>query len=160
MTDLFDTAPARAGNATAAARHVAASIASGVKITRAKLNDAMANAFGGSDADGHWTQRESFEILEHATVLAVNGGAKPPSIAEAIALVGRLPTQTVRSEEQIDWQQFSTPLDLAAVACLLAAPQDDDIVLEPSAGNGLLIACLPPVAALHLNEIDPAAALG
>lgn len=156
MTDLFDTAPARAGNATAAARHVAASIASGVKITRAKLNDAMANAFGGSDADGHWTQRESFEILEHATVLAVNGGAKPPSIAEAIALVGRLPTQTVRSEEQIDWQQFSTPLDLAAVACLLAAPQDDDIVLEPSAGNGLLIACLPPVAALHLNEIDPA----
>ncbi|KAK0341087.1 hypothetical protein LTR94_027855, partial [Friedmanniomyces endolithicus] len=59
-------------------------------------------------------------------------------------------------EEQIDWQQFSTPLDLAAVACLLAAPQDDDIVLEPSAGNGLLIACLPPVAALHLNEIDPA----
>ena len=53
MTDLFDTAPARAGNATAAARHVAASIASGVKITRAKLNDAMRSEEHTSELQSH-----------------------------------------------------------------------------------------------------------
>lgn len=31
-----------------------------------------------------------------------------PAVDAAIGLMARLPTQTVRSEEQIDWQQFST----------------------------------------------------
>lgn len=75
-------------------------------------------------------------------------------VEAAVALAARLPTQTVRSEEQLDWQQFSTPVDLAAVAVLLAQPQANDIVLEPSAGNGLLVAQLPYVAELQLNEID------
>jgi len=61
----------------------------------------------------------------------------------------------VRSEERIEWQQFSTPVDIAAVAILLANVQADDIVFEPSAGNGLLIAQIGPYKALHLNELDP-----
>ena len=65
-----------------------------------------------------------------------------------IELAGRLPTQTVRSEDQIEWQQFSTPVDIAAVAVLLANVQSDDVILEPSAGNGLLVAHL---TAHHLN---------
>jgi len=68
--------------------------------------------------------------------------------------MGRLPTQTVRSEEQIDLQQFSTPADIAGLAVLLAAIGPEDIVLEPSAGNGLLIAQVGPCAGLQLNEID------
>jgi hypothetical protein len=54
------------------------------------------------------------------------------------------------------WLQFSTPLDIAAVAVLLANVQPDDVLLEPSAGKGLLIAQLGPHKALHLNELDPA----
>ena len=38
---------------------------------------------------------------------------------------------------------------------LLANVQPDDIVLEPSAGNGLLVAQLRHVESLHLNELDP-----
>lgn len=72
-----------------------------------------------------------------------------------IDLSDRLPTQTVRSEDQIEWQQFSTPVDIAAVMTLLANVQPDDIVLEPSAGNGLLVAQLRHVESLHLNELDP-----
>lgn len=43
-----------------------------------------------------------------------------------------------------------------AVAVLLAAARPTDVVLEPSAGNGLLVAQLSTIAALQLNEIDPA----
>src|SRR3546814_3582697 len=67
-------------------------------------------------------------------------------------LLFRSPTQTVRSEEQIEWQQFSTPVDLAAVAFVLAAIRPDDIILEPSAGNGLLVAHCRDHAGLQLNE--------
>ena len=64
MTDLFDPAPARADHANAAARLLIPAIAGDATITRAMLNNAMVRAYGGTDADGHWTQRESFEVLE------------------------------------------------------------------------------------------------
>lgn len=64
----------------------------------------------------------------------------------------KLPTQTVRSEDQLLLQQFSTPADMAALCQLLAQPQVNDIVMEPSAGNGLLVAQLPKVKQIILNE--------
>jgi hypothetical protein len=119
----------------------------------------MTSAFGGNDADGRWTQRDSFELLEHATALYLR--EKPyalesfADVTQAHALVQRLPTQTVRSEAQIAWQQFSTPADIAALAVLLADVGPQDVVLEPSAGNGLLVAQLGDHRSLQLNELDP-----
>ncbi|KKW89541.1 strawberry notch family protein, partial [Sphingobium chungbukense] len=128
-------------------------------ITRADLSAAMMQAFGGSDADGLWTQRDSFEILEHALVqhlgLRPLSLRKPCDVAAACDLLDRLPTHTVRSEEQVEWQQFSTPVDLAALAVVLADIQPDDIILEPSAGNGLLVAHCGRSATLQLNELAP-----
>jgi len=157
MTDLIP-APATAERAAASA--LLPLIRSGQAVSRADLNMAMAQAFGGSDADGRWSQRASFEVLEHALALHIRASDwKLTSFADvltAIELARRLPTQTVRSEDQIEWQQFSTPVDIAAVAVLLANVQADDVVLEPSAGNGLLVAQLGAYQALHLNELDPA----
>ena len=128
-------------------------------IARNDLNAAMIRAYGGSDADGCWTQRDSFEVLELATALHLRTRPYPLSalgdVGHAAALLARFPTQTVRGEDQLDWQQFSTPIDLAALAVLLAAIGPDDVVLEPSAGNGLLVAQAPAGAELHLNEIEP-----
>ena len=157
MTDLFEaTARADREAADLLCRHLDGN----EPITRRHLNDAMVQAFGGSDADGRWTQRDSFEILEHALALHLVRQPTPPSslteVRAAITLVDRLPTQTVRSEQQIAWQQFSTPVDIAALAVVLADVQHDDIILEPSAGNGLLIAQCGPHESLHLNELDPA----
>jgi predicted RNA methylase len=141
-----------------AALTIAAILADGQQITRRDLNTAMTATFGGSDANGHWTQRDSFEMLEHA--IALHLASKPytisalPDVTAAMDLMQNLPTQTVRSEEQIVLQQFSTPVDIAAIAVLMAGIGPDDIVLEPSAGNGLLIAQAPGCAALQLNEID------
>ncbi|QNE07790.1 strawberry notch family protein [Croceicoccus marinus] len=160
MSDLFEMAEQRRSPSLAAAASLADRLAAGEAITRAVLNEAMTSAHGGTDAQGKWTQRDSFEALEHA--LALRHRAEPrqaigrADVEAAIALAARMPTQTVRSEEQLDWQQFSTPIDLAAFAVLMAQPQADDIVLEPSAGNGLLVAMLPNVRDLSLNELDPA----
>ena len=154
MTDPSATVRANA----LAADGIAAALSAGEPITRGCLNQAMKAAFGGSDATGHWSQRESFEALERALALHLVRRPYPLSglgdVSTAIKLAGSLPTHTVRSEEQLEAQQFSTPVDLAALACLLAAPTPEDVVLEPSAGNGLLVAQLAPVAALQLNELD------
>ncbi|MBB4860879.1 hypothetical protein HNO88_004225 [Novosphingobium chloroacetimidivorans] len=65
-----------------------------------------------------------------------------------------LPTQTVRSEDQIRYQHFSTPLDLAGLVVLLAQAKPTDDVLEPGAGHGSLVALLADVKTLRLNELD------
>jgi len=156
MRDLLDIA---AVTDRGAACRIAELLASQHAVTRRDLNLAMTATFGGSDAEGRWTQRDSFEMLEHA--LALHLAARPFSlttladVSHASSLMERLPTQTVRSEEQIEFQQFSTPADIAALAVLLAAIAAEDIVLEPSAGNGLLVALAPACKALQLNEIDP-----
>lgn len=156
MSDLFEAA---AQAEREAVRLLLPRLRSDEAIQRRHLNDAMTKAFGGSDADGRWTQRASFELLEHALAIHLQSSAQKIAafgdVRALIDLSDRLPTQTVRSEDQIEWQQFSTPVDIAAVMTLLANVQPDDIVLEPSAGNGLLVAQLRHVESLHLNELDP-----
>lgn len=130
MTDLFD---AVARPFTLAAQQIRQAFDGDDPVTRGPINAAMTAAFGGSDADGRWTQRDSFEALEHALVLHHREKAicllTPTDLQPAIDLAARLPTQTVRSEEQIEWQQFSTPVDIAALAVLLANVQPDDHIL-------------------------------
>ena len=158
MTDA-QTAPARTTCEHKAATRLLPVLASGEPLRRADLNEAMTAAFGRTDAEGAWTQRDSFEVLEHA--LALHLATRPfaieglTDVTRASELAARLPTQTVRSEEQIEWQQFSTPVDIASLMVVLAAVGPKDVVLEPSAGNGLLVASLADRCRLQLNELDP-----
>ncbi|NJR80780.1 hypothetical protein [Sphingomonas corticis] len=66
MTDLFHAADRAEHDA---ARLLLPHLASECALTRRLLNEVMAAAFGGSDADGQWTQRRSFEVLEYALAL-------------------------------------------------------------------------------------------
>ena len=68
MTDLFKAADHADRQA---ARQLLTSLSSDTPLTRRQLNEAMVSAFGGSDAEGRWTQRESFEVLEHALALHI-----------------------------------------------------------------------------------------
>ncbi len=154
MTDLFEQSTIRLATAIDT---VATAIASG-SISKKRLFKVMTSLYGGGTAEGLWSQRDAYDLLEAALsrhFQSAHAGPDDISIAKIGELVERLPTHTVRSEDQIRYQQFSTPADLAALAVKLAVPYESDIVLEPSAGHGSLVAMLPKVRALHLNEIDP-----
>ena len=64
----------------------------------------------------------------------------------------------IRGQEQIDLQQFSSPLELAWLVAKAAMVNASDILLEPSAGTGLLVGtsinqCVKP-ARIILNEFS------
>ncbi len=144
----------------------------GRPLDAAILRDAMTRAFGATDARGAWVWKDAYEAAEAAVVLFIrrhgramrrHAGAGPdgPSamlrMLEAVAALE--PSHTKRSEEQVRLQQFSTPLPLAYAALQAAAIRPGDVVLEPSAGTGMLAVmaecALGRQAAgnLHLNEI-------
>ncbi|MCB2060894.1 MAG: strawberry notch family protein, partial [Novosphingobium sp.] len=122
----------------------------------------MSEHFGGSDADGRWSVTEAHAALELAQVLWLMGQSEltvttPPDLAEKVfaGLEDRIPTQTNRSEEQVELQQFATPPRLAWLAARACVLTKDDRVLEPSAGTGMLVMWLGKSSAmLNLNEIS------
>ncbi len=68
----------------------------------------------------------------------------------------QLPTQTWRSETQIVYQQFSTPVTIAYLAAYLLNLRQGEAVLEPSCGTGCLAAWASAAGAeVIANEIDP-----
>jgi hypothetical protein len=76
--------------------------------------------------------------------------------AELEKLVALCPTHTRRSEESVQLQQFSTPLPLAYLVAKAGFIQATDLILEPSAGTGLLAQMAKlHSASLMLNELAP-----
>jgi predicted RNA methylase len=161
-------APVRAGADPAsaiaeAARLLLPHLESGRRVDAALLRAAMEGVFGASDADGAWTWKAAYDACEAATVLFLRKfgpamrvrAASPAAMLPMLAKVtGLLPTHTRRSEESQALQQFSTPITLGYAASVAAAITRADVVLEPSAGTGLL-AILAELsgASLVLNEL-------
>ena len=146
-----------------AAKAVAAAIARNGSVERDTLLWVMEQAYGCSSADGRWSLRDAYDMLELAEVLYLANAELPTDPGACLSaltrLIGNLPTHTVRSEEQIELQQFSTPAPIAYLAALAAQIAPTDLVLEPSAGTGLLAVFAQRAGAnLVLNEIDPARA--
>jgi predicted RNA methylase len=160
-------AAGHAGNPAAAVLNAAQTILphleQGRRVDAAVLRGAMENAFGASDAAGAWDWKTAYDACEAATVLflhkfgpAIRARTASPKqmlpLLEKIA--GLLPTHTRRSQESQNLQQFSTPITLGLAASTAAAITPADLVLEPSAGTGLL-AVLAQLSggALALNEL-------
>ena len=146
-----------------AANRILAGLERGIQIETRILRQAMEEAFGGSDAGGFWSWKDAYEACEAAQVLFLRkyGRAMQEKAASPVALLsmisriaGLLPTHTRRSEESQSLQQFSTPTPLALVAVIAAGVTPDDVVLEPSAGTGLMAIFAEIMGArLALNEI-------
>ncbi len=139
----------------------------GKRVDVRVLRATMESAFGGSDAEGCWLWKDAYEAVETAQVLFVvkygaamrrqshsdRAGSADAFLAMLERLVGLVPTQTRRSEESRKRQQFSTPLPLAFVAAEAAGITPDDLVLEPSAGTGMMAVFARMAGAqLMLNE--------
>ncbi|NEP60433.1 MAG: class I SAM-dependent methyltransferase, partial [Symploca sp. SIO2G7] len=122
----------------------------------------MHTAFGGSDAEGSWSWKDVYEAQEAAFVLLCAREDKTfiqgsvAEVLEQLAVVKSLGlTHTKRSEESIALQQFSTPFELGYLAIKCAQIEPTDVVLEPSAGTGIL-ARLAEIqgATVVLNELS------
>jgi len=135
----------------------------GERVDSTILRAAMETAFGASDASGAWDWKSAYEACEVATVLFLRkygralfrkAGTPVTRLSALSKIANLLPTHTRRSEESQALQQFSTPLPLGLAALTAAAITSHDIVLEPSAGTGLL-AILAEIGGgtLFLNEL-------
>ena len=143
----------------------------GKPLDATTLRDAMTEAFCASDAEGGWVWKDAYEAAEAAAVLfmqrygrgmrrtcgtGADGPRRMLAMLEAVAALE--PSHTRRSEEQVRLQQFSTPLPLAYAALQAAAIRPGDVVLEPSAGTGMLAVMAQcalgnsVTGSLHLNE--------
>jgi hypothetical protein len=92
-------------------------------------------------------------LQKFGAAMATQATAPADLLAMLARLAARLPSQTRRSEESQHLQQFSTPITLGAVAARAARIGPGDLVLEPSAGTGLLAVFAHMAgAALALNE--------
>ena len=149
----------------------------GRPLDAATIRTAMTRAFGASDAGGGWIWKDAYEAAEASVVLFVQrygramrkqAGAGPDGPRRMLAMLAAIaalePSHTKRSEDQVRLQQFSTPLPLAYAALRAAAVRPGDVVLEPSAGTGMLAVMAEcalgnrAAGALHLNEIANARA--
>ncbi|MDH0910547.1 strawberry notch family protein [Rhizobium pusense] len=155
----------RADNILNASRELLPFLERGHTIGAADLRTILMNAFGGSDAEGFWSWKDAYEATEVAQVHflrkfggAIGSRANAPQAALAMLnkVANLIPTHTRRSEESQELQQFSTPIPLAYVAARAAGLMAGDIVLEPSAGTGLMaIFAELARARLSLNEYAP-----
>jgi hypothetical protein len=147
----------------AAARHLLDHLERGERVETAILRAAMEAAFDASDTSGAWDWKAAYDTCEAASVLFLRKygkalfrkAATPAARLAALSkIIGLLPTHTRRSEESQAMQQFSTPAPLGLAAMTAAAITPTDIVLEPSAGTGLL-AILAEISGgtLLLNEL-------
>ncbi|WP_370638863.1 strawberry notch-like NTP hydrolase domain-containing protein [Croceicoccus sp. Ery5] len=166
QSDLFPTGEQLPSMplAYAIGTRVAELLASGRHLTRADISGLFAEETGTPDWGSAWTIDDYNNAVEIGALLWLRESScidLATSVHEADArldwLEAALPPRHVRSETQVELQQFSTPPMLAWLMAKAAALCAQDTLLEPSAGNGALALWSSlQNASLLLNEIDPA----
>lgn len=119
------------------------------------IQSQMNRYFNGTAASGAWQWKDAYEAVEIALILYLRQQRLSDNPLKELRRLELLcPTHTRRSEEQLKLQQFSTPLPLAYLIALAGQISSNDLVLEPSAGTGIL-AQFAKVrnASLMLNEL-------
>jgi hypothetical protein len=146
------------------AQQVEVEISGDRPLSAAGLFALAGDAYGGTLAEGAFTPRDAYDAAElglHLYLLRTVGRLPPEldaardALAEVERLSALLPSQTRRTAEQNDYQQFSTPAAYAGLCTWLSGVGEGARVLEPSAGTGALCAfALAAGAAVHANELS------
>lgn len=127
-----------------------------VRFDNRAISELAREIFGssaGNARDAYDSAEAGFNIYLHRIGLNVTNATA--AIDQLLTEQSRLPLQSRRDQNQIDFQQFSTPPAQAFLAVMSAAIRSGMQVLEPSAGTGN-IAILAKLAGaeVHTNEID------
>ncbi len=147
---------------TAAVREL---LEQGEAIDNRRLTALADEAFGGSRASGAYTVKDQYDAVEvAANEFVASRAARWLSMPASDALaeiretvLARLPRQTDgdRTQEQVRFQQFSTPPTLAYLVARALAVREGDVVEEPSAGTGSLAVWARAMGAtVHTNELS------
>ena len=140
----------------------------GKALTSKELYALADEAFGGTQAEGAYNRKDAYDAMELAVNKFLleeaarahktfNGTAKSAvSTVEFMQdMLDLLPTQNVRTQEMEDFQQFSTPPNIAYLAAWAANITNKDFVLEPSAGiGGLAVFAKAWGAEVAVNELS------
>ncbi|MGX7927242.1 hypothetical protein ACWPMX_11815 [Tsuneonella sp. HG094] len=144
-------------------RQIASRLADGCHLTRSAVSALLADETGVESWGTAWSIDDFNDAIEIGALLWLRSHGwigLDIAVHEAAArfewLDAALPPRHVRSEAQVELQQFSTPPMLSWLMTRAAQLRASDAVLEPSAGNGAL-ALWPTMHGcdLFLNEIDP-----
>ena len=123
-------------------------IDAGQRLDQKTVHPIMTEIYG-SASSGKWTGKLSTDLIESAMVKTL---LRHPPLRELELsnLQNLVPHHQMRSEEQMQLQQFSTPLELADLVSRAGQLTSSDILLEPSAGTGLL-----PAVAINQSGYTP-----
>ncbi|OYW99610.1 MAG: hypothetical protein B7Z12_17775, partial [Caulobacter vibrioides] len=125
MLPLTPTRSDKAANLLSTAKALAPILARSRPLDRKLLSSTMTMCFGLTDAEGGWIWKDAYDASEAALVMQVRRlGQQFARLEDAPADIMTLAaaqtalclTQTRRSDEQVQLDQFSTPLELAS-AC-------------------------------------------
>lgn len=144
------------------ANRLIASIASGERPFKSITDLRRAAREAGMEVDDRGaTDILIQELTEVAIVRAArkfmsqfNGGLNSRNAFNAICKLYEMqPTISMRSNQRVAMQQYSTPLPMSFVAQMFAYRAGVEDVLEPTAGNGMLVFGIP-ADKVHANELD------
>ena len=124
-------------------------------------------AYGGTQAEGTYNVKNAYDGMELAVNMFLNtnqivkelGNGNLADAQSVLAYLNNfmatIPTESKRTDEMITFQQFSTPPTIAYIASWVSNFNENDVVLEPSAGIGGL-AVFPHTwgATVYGNELS------
>lgn len=122
-------------------------LGTGQTISSKMLFETADQAYGGTQAEGKYSVKDAYDAMEAGMNRFIMGRHIIPdgSATDAVHKIGQLErwtqqlaTQTRRTSEMDEYQQFSTPPAEAFVAAWVANIRAGEQVLEPSAGTGSL----------------------
>ena len=150
----------------AIADKVSGMIAAGKDFSSGWLFDVADKAYGGTQAEGTYTVKDAYDGMElginkylMSADFIKNGNTSLEKAEQTLTniqdMLKHIPTQTKRTAEMEQFQQFSTPANLAYTAAWLANINENDTVLEPSAGiGGLALFGKAWGAKVYANELS------
>lgn len=139
-------------------------LSKGVAMDARALYALADRAFDGTQGEGAYNRKDAYDAMELAVnkhllskARDMNGdiSAAQKAVTELEELLKLLPTQSVRTQEQQDFQQFSTPPNIAYLAAWAGNVQAGEQVLEPSAGiGGIAVFAKSWGAEVAVNELS------
>lgn len=95
------------------------------------------------------------EIIAKAQAIVRGEGTPAQKYAQLVKLYEEQPRLGMRTAESKTNQAYSTPAPLAYLTGILADLEHGQRILEPTAGNGMLLISAPESAEVLANELDP-----